>query len=54
MIIIPEQQKDDVPVDSGLAREEASVGADDPERDNDRGPAERDMSLLTRSLAMRA
>ena len=41
-----QQQKDYVPVDSGLARVEHVVGADNPECQHDRRPAEGDLDLV--------
>ena len=46
MIIMPEQQEDDVPVDSGLVREERVLGTDDPESEHDRRPAQGHQRLV--------
>ena len=54
MIIMPEQQKDDVPIDSGLAGVEHVVGTDDPKATTIAAPASATSVLLMRSLAISA
>ena len=48
-----QQQKDYVPVDSGLVGVEHVLGVDDPERQYHRRAAERDHDLWMRSVAIK-